>query len=112
MEQPFDQTQPQDASPLPATDPFAGLMAAVQQNQQSSPTTPAPAPTPQAQPQQAAQPPSPRFIAADLIRGMVNPSAVTLANGRPASGSAPVFENFLSNFVQAVGAGFSAGHGP
>jgi hypothetical protein len=69
-------------------------------------------PQPQTQPQQSATSPSPRPILLDLIRGLIHPQAQNLAAARPTS-RVDVLENFLSNIIPALGAGFAnEGHGP
>lgn len=81
-----------------------------------------PAPTPvlagsPGSPQYAAaqnQPPSPSPILYQLIKGLTHPQMVAPAPGeqaRPVS-RLSTFENFLGNFVNALGQGLSAAHGP
>lgn len=60
------------------------------------------------------KPPTPSPILYQLIRGLVHPQMVAPAPGqeaRPVSRLA-TFEQFLGNFVNALGQGLSAGHGP
>lgn len=60
------------------------------------------------------QPPTPSPILYQLIRGLTHPQMVAPAPGqeaRPVS-RLSTFENFLGNFVNALGQGMAAAHGP
>jgi hypothetical protein len=115
MDQPMPM-DPQQSSPPPAFGGLAdALQNAVSQNQQpGAQPTPAPvqppAPAPQQQ-QQSNAPPRPRPILADLISGLIHPQAQALADGRPSS-RVDVIENFLGQFMTALGSGMAAAHGP
>jgi hypothetical protein len=88
---------------MPQTPPDIG------QSQPQMPTLAPPQPMPQAQ---ASEPPTPRPILVDLIKGLIHPQAQNLAAARPTSRT-DVLENFLGNFMNALGSGFAnEGRGP
>jgi len=100
-----DQGQPGAAPPVPIDQ--QAQMAQMQQQTPQAP--PQPPPALQQQPAQAPGMAAPNVIR--MIAGMINPQSRMAGMGTGA-GRAEVFENFLGNFVTALGAGFSAAHGP
>ena len=115
-----DALSPDPSQGVPPAGGTVGMGAAFQaaadqvmSQQPVSQPSPASTPPPQPQPQpQQASAPSPRPILLDLIKGLIHPQAQNLAAARPTS-RVDVLENFLGNFVSALGAGFSnEGRGP
>ena len=94
-----------------ADDPLAQGTLGQQLDQAFPAQQPPAAPIPPPQPQQNTAPPKPRPILADLIAGLIHPQTQNVAGARPAS-RVDVVENFLGNFMTALGQGFQAAHGP
>ena len=99
-----------DQAVMPTMQP--GPMPDLGQASQQTPVLD-PATVQQAQQQQPVRPPSPRPILFDLFNAMgIGGQGQTNQAGRPVS-RLDHFENFLGNFVQALGAGFAnEGRGP
>lgn len=100
----------------PQPDPLAQGSLGQQLNQsfsasQPQAATPAPQSAAQTQIQPSGGPPHPHLILADLVKGLINPKSQQSAGNRPTS-RADVMETFLGNFMQALGSGLQAAHGP